>query len=45
MVKPEQLFTLPQDKIKRQGKPKSTREQYEAFSAKVDKLNSKKEND
>ena len=45
MVKPEQLFTLPQDKIKSQGKPKSTKEQYEAFSAKVDQLNSKKEND
>jgi hypothetical protein len=41
LIKPHELFSLPQDKIhkKRKDAPKSTREQYEAF---LDKANSAK---
>lgn len=44
MLKPEQLFQLPVDK-KRQverAKPKSTREQMEAFELKAKQMNNKK---
>ena len=41
MVKPEDLFKLPQDKISRKGKPKSTKEQYEAFLKKVENATKK----
>ena len=44
MLKPEQLFELPVDK-KRQverAKPKSTREQMEAFEKKATKITNKK---
>jgi hypothetical protein len=36
MVRPEQLFPLPQDVYTERGKPKSTPEQYEKFKAKAD---------
>ncbi len=41
MVKPEDLFKLPQDKISRKGKPKSTKEQYQAFLKKVENATKK----
>jgi len=31
MLKPTQLFPLPQDRLVKVGKPKSTLEQYEKF--------------
>ena len=36
MVRPEQLFPLPQDVYNERGKPKSTQEQYEKFKAKAE---------
>lgn len=44
MLKPEQLFELPVDKKREveRAKPKSTREQMEAFEKKVTKMTNKK---
>lgn len=36
MVKPHDLFPLPQDKILRDGKPKSTAEGFQAFKEKAE---------
>lgn len=41
MIAPDKLFPLPQDVYLEKGKPKSTREQYEAFVDKLNKLKSK----
>ena len=41
MIAPDKLFPLPQDVYLEKGKPKSTREQYEAFVDKINKLKSK----
>lgn len=38
MVSPEQLFPLPQDCYLEKGKPKSTKDQYEAFKKKVEAM-------
>lgn len=35
MIKPQKLFPLPQDKYFKQGKPKSTPEQFESFKQKI----------
>lgn len=35
MIKPQDLFELPQDNIKRRGVPKSTLEQMKEFEEKV----------
>ncbi len=44
MLKPEQLFELPVDKLrkKERSKPKSTREQMEAFKIKYESMKVKK---
>jgi len=42
MITPDKLFPLPQDVYLERGKPKSTREQYDEFLKKINKLNSKK---
>ena len=44
MLKPEQLFKLPIDKIRKneRGKPKSTREQMLAFENKYNLMSNKK---
>jgi len=42
MVRPDQLFPLPQDVYLDRGKPKSTQEQYEKFKAKADAALAKK---
>jgi len=41
MIAPDKLFPLPQDVYLERGKPQSTREQYEAFVDKLNKLKSK----
>jgi hypothetical protein len=43
MLKPEQLFTLPVDKKrkKERDKPKSTREQMQAFQEKIKSMTKK----
>ena len=41
MIAPDKLFPLPQDVYLEKGKPKSTKEQYEAFVDKLNKLKSK----
>ena len=42
MLKPDELFPLPQDNIKRNKEPISTREQFEEFQELVNsKLNKK----
>lgn len=41
MITPEKLFPLPQDVYLEKGKPKSTKEDYEAF---LEKLNKSKKN-
>lgn len=42
MIAPDKLFPLPQDIYLEKGKPKSTREQYEAFVAKLESIKAKK---
>jgi hypothetical protein len=42
MITPDKLFPLPQDVYLERGKPKSTREQYEKFAAKVKGISKKK---
>lgn len=42
MITPDKLFELPQDVYLERGKPKSTREQFEKFNAKINALNNKK---
>lgn len=42
MIRPDQLFPLPQDVYLDRGKPKSTKEQYEKFKAKADAALAKK---
>jgi len=42
MITPDKLFPLPQDVYLERGKPKSTREQYEAFVAKLEAMKAKK---
>ena len=42
MITPDKLFPLPQDVYLERGKPKSTREHYEAFLNKVNNLKSSK---
>ena len=42
MISPEKLFPLPQDVYLEKGKPKSNKEQYDAFLAKLDSINAKK---
>jgi hypothetical protein len=42
MVRPDQLFPLPQDVYLDRGQPKSTKEQYEKFKAKADAALTKK---
>lgn len=37
MIVPDKLFSLPQDTYLERGKPKSTREEYEAFVKKLKK--------
>lgn len=37
MITPEKLFPLPQDVYLDKGKPKSTKEDYEAFLEKISK--------
>ena len=41
MIKPHELFRLPQDNIKPKNIKKSTKEQFEAFVEKVEALNTK----
>ena len=41
MITPDKLFPLPQDVYLERGKPKSTREQYEKFLEKVNKIKKK----
>ncbi len=41
MITPDKLFPLPQDVYLEKGKPKSTKEDYEAF---LEKLNKSKKN-
>ena len=41
MITPDKLFPLPQDVYLEKGKPKSTKEDYEAF---MEKLNKSKKN-
>ena len=41
MIKPHELFRLPQDNIKPKNIKKSTKEQFEAFVEKVESLNTK----
>jgi len=38
LVKPTDLFKLPQDQVLRNKKPKSTRSQFEEMCARIDKL-------
>ena len=42
MITPDKLFPLPQDVYLERGKPKSTKEQYEKFVNKVNKIKKKK---
>lgn len=42
MIKPDKLFPLPQDVYLERGKPKSTKEEQEAFEKRVAKANFKK---
>ena len=42
MITPDKLFPLPQDVYLERGKPKSTREEYEAFVAKLEAMKAKK---
>ena len=42
MIKPDKLFPLPQDVYLEKGKPKSTKEEQEAFEKRVSKANFKK---
>lgn len=42
MIKPDKLFPLPQDVYLEKGKPKSTKEEQEAFEKRVAKANFKK---
>tara|TARA_B100001250_G_C19279329_1_gene562598 strand:+ start:236 stop:406 length:171 start_codon:yes stop_codon:yes gene_type:complete len=42
MITPDKLFPLPQDVYLERGKPKSTKEQYEKFKAKIDSVSKKK---
>jgi hypothetical protein len=42
MIRPDQLFPLPQDVYLDRGKAKSTQEQYEKFKAKADAALAKK---
>lgn len=41
MIKPEDLFKLPQDIIHKKGKPKSTKEEYEKFLKQVEQATKK----
>lgn len=42
MIKPDKLFPLPQDVYLEKGKPKSTKEEQEAFEKRIAKANFKK---
>ena len=42
MIKPDKLFPLPQDVYLEKGKPKSTKEEQEAFEKRVSKAKFKK---
>lgn len=42
MVRPDQLFPLPQDVYIQRGAPKSTKEQFEKFKAKAEAALAKK---
>ena len=42
MVQPDKLFPLPQDVYLERGKPKSTKDQFEAFKARVDAIDAEK---
>ena len=42
MVAPDKLFPLPQDIYLERGKPRSTKEQFEAFKARVDAIDAEK---
>ena len=42
MIAPDKLFPLPQDVYLEKGKPKSTKEEQEAFEKRVAKANFKK---
>lgn len=42
MIKPDKLFPLPQDVYLERGKPKSTKEEQEAFEKRIAKANFKK---
>jgi len=42
MITPDKLFPLPQDIYLERGKPKSTKEEYDAFVAKVEALKAQK---
>jgi len=41
MIKPEDLFKLPQDIIYKKGKPKSAKEEYEKFLKQVEQATKK----
>lgn len=45
MVSPEKLFSLPQDIYLEKGKPKSTKEGFEAFKKRVDAIEKSKKQD
>jgi hypothetical protein len=42
MIHPDKLFPLPQDVYLERGKPRSTKEQFEAFKARVDAIDAEK---
>lgn len=45
MVSPEKLFPLPQDIYLEKGKPKSTKESFEAFKQRVDAIENNQNKD
>lgn len=45
MVSPEKLFPLPQDIYLEKGKPKSTKESFEAFKQRVDAIENNQKED
>lgn len=42
MISPDKLFPLPQDVYLERGKPKSTKEEYDAFLAKLEAIKASK---
>ena len=42
MISPDKLFPLPQDVYLERGKPKSTKEEYDAFLAKLEVIKASK---